>query len=101
MPPPTDPALWPAHILDADRVEIVRRGPFKVSPDFSFPKGPDGRAFHSSLQFKTLPNGEKVNRSWVVYSPQNNAVICFACKLFSVKDIKLRATVIGRTSTPV
>jgi hypothetical protein len=29
----------------------------------------DGAAFHSSLQFKTLPNGEKVNRSWVVYSP--------------------------------
>ena len=75
VPPPTDPALWPAHILDADRVEIVHRGPFKVSPDFSFPKGPDGRAFHSSLQFKTLPNGEKVDRSWVVYSPQNNAVM--------------------------
>ena len=75
VPPPTDPALWPAHILDADRVEIVHRGPFKVSPDFSFPKGPDGRAFHSSLQFKTLPNGEKVDRSWGVYSPQNNAVI--------------------------
>ncbi|KAM4534234.1 zinc finger MYM-type protein 1-like [Odontesthes bonariensis] len=91
VPPPTDPALWPAHISDTDRVETVRRGPLKVSPDFSFPKGPDGRAFHSSLQFKTLPNGEKINRSWVVYSPQNNAVICFACKLFSVKDIKLTA----------
>lgn len=91
VPPPTDPALWSAHILDADRVDIVRRGPFKVSSDFNFPKGPDGRAFHTSLQFKVLPNGEKVHRSWVVYSPQNNAVFCFACKLFSTKDIKLTA----------
>ncbi|XP_039866244.1 zinc finger MYM-type protein 1-like [Simochromis diagramma] len=89
VPPSTDPALWPAHIVDADRVEIVRRGPFNVSSDFNFPKGPDGRAFHTSLKFKILPNGEKVHRSWLVYSPQNNAVFCFACKLFSVKDIKL------------
>ena len=34
VPPPYDPALWSAHILDADRVEIVQRGPFKVSSDF-------------------------------------------------------------------
>lgn len=93
VPPPKtiDTALWSAHILDADHVEIVQRGPFKVSPDFKFLKGPDGRAFHTSLQFKTLPNGEKVHRSWLLYSPQNNAVFCFVCKLFSTKDIKLTA----------
>lgn len=91
LPPPIDPALWSAHIVDADRVDIVRRGPFKVSSDFNFPKEPDGRAFHTSLQFKVLSNGEKVHRSWVVYSSQNNAVFCFACKLFSTKCIKLTA----------
>ncbi|XDV34378.1 hypothetical protein PO909_004542 [Leuciscus waleckii] len=91
VPPPTDPAFWPSKVLDADRVEIVRRGPFKVPSDFNFPKGLDGRAFHSSLQFKTLSNGEKIMRSWLVYSQQNNAVFCFACKLFSLKAIKLTA----------
>ena len=30
VPPPTDPALWPPQVLDADRVEIVRRGLFKI-----------------------------------------------------------------------
>ncbi|XP_063754676.1 uncharacterized protein LOC134874557 [Eleginops maclovinus] len=91
LPSPTDPALWPLRILDADRVEIVRRGPFRVPSDFNFPKGLDGRAFHSSLHFKTLSNGEKVKRSWLVYSKQNNAAFCFACKLFSLKAIKLTA----------
>ena len=56
VPPPTDPALWTAHILDAYRMQ---RGPFKVRPDFNLPKGPDGRAFDTSHQLKTLPNGEK------------------------------------------
>lgn len=91
VPPPTDPAFWPSQVLDAYRVKIVRRGPFKVPSDFNFPKALDGRAFHSSLQFKTLSNGEKIMRSWLVYSQQNNAVFCFACKLFSLKAIKLTA----------
>ena len=30
-------------------------------------------------------------RSWLVYSQQSNAVFCFACKLFSLKPIKLTA----------
>lgn len=87
--PPVDPALWPSHILDSDRVEIVRRGPFKVASDFNFPKETDGRAFHSSLLYRTLSNGEKITRSWLVYSEQKNAVFCFACKLFSSEAIKL------------
>lgn len=86
---PNDPAHWPSHILDADRVDIVRRGPFKVQPDFIFPKNKDGRAFHTSLNFKILPNGEKIQRNWVVYSEQKNAVFCFACKLFGQKSMKI------------
>lgn len=30
-----------------------------------------------------------MTRSWLVYSKQNNSVFCFACKLFSAKDVKL------------
>ena len=45
VPSPKDPALWPVHISDTDRLEIVRRGPFKVPLEFSFPKAPDGGHF--------------------------------------------------------
>lgn len=93
--PSVDPALWPNHILDSDLVEIVRRSPFKVASNFNFPKAPDGRAFHGSLLYRTLSNGEKITRSWLVYSEQNNAVFCFACKLFSLKAIKL--TTVGHS----
>uniref|UniRef100_A0A667XPW6 TTF-type domain-containing protein n=1 Tax=Myripristis murdjan TaxID=586833 RepID=A0A667XPW6_9TELE len=95
VPSPVDPALWPEHITDTDRLEIVRRGPFKVPEGFSFPKGPDGRAFHINLQLKSLPNKEKIQRSWLVYSAKNNAVFCFACKLFGSKIIKLTETGYG------
>ncbi|KAK0141006.1 Zinc finger MYM-type protein 5 [Merluccius polli] len=70
---PVDPALWPAHLSDVDRVEFVS--------DFTFPKT-DGQVF-------ILANGDMVTRSWFVYSKHNNSVFCFACKLFSVQDIKL------------
>ena len=32
--------------------------------------------------FKTLPNGEKILRSWMVYFPSKKALYCFCCKLF-------------------
>ena len=48
-----------------------------------------------NLQFKSLPNREKIQRSWLVYSPKNNTVFCFACKLFGSKSIKLTETGYG------
>ena len=34
--------------------------------------------------FTTLyPNGEKVVRNWLIYSPSTGCVFCFVCKLFS------------------
>jgi len=34
-------------------------------------------------------NGEKIKRSWVVYSKKKNSLYCFCCKLFSQKAYKL------------
>ena len=66
----------------------MRRGPFKVGSNVIYPKN-DGRGFHHGLSYRSLANGDKVKRSWLVYSKQNNSVFCFACKLFSGKDVKL------------
>ncbi|XP_050956911.1 zinc finger MYM-type protein 1 [Labeo rohita] len=84
-----DPSLWPSRLTDSDRLEIVQRGPFKVESDFSFPKDKDGRGFNSLQCYRILTNGEKVLRSWLIYSKQKNCVFCFACKLFSTKDTNL------------
>ncbi|XP_053122763.1 zinc finger MYM-type protein 1-like isoform X2 [Hemicordylus capensis] len=32
--------------------------------------------------WRELPNGEKVERSWLMYSKSQNVVYCFCCKLF-------------------
>ncbi|KAJ4922226.1 hypothetical protein JOQ06_026134 [Pogonophryne albipinna] len=55
---PVDPALWPAHFSDTERIEFVRRGPFKVGSNFIYPKN-DGRGFHHGLSYRSLANGEK------------------------------------------
>ena len=34
---------------------------------------------------KSLPNGERMLKSWMVYSPSKEALYCFCCKLFSDK----------------
>ena len=37
--------------------------------------------------FTTLsPNGEKVERNWLMYSPSTGCVFCFVCKLFSINS---------------
>ena len=34
-------------------------------------------------------NGEKVKRSWLCYSPATGRVYCFACKLFTLNDMRV------------
>jgi hypothetical protein len=38
---------------------------------------------------RRLPNGEKVQRTWLIYSTKSNSVLCFCCKLFALKQNKL------------
>ena len=85
---PLDPADWPS-LSDKVRVELVTRGPYQVTSDFKFPKGEDGRCCHHHHFYRQLVNGEKIKRSWVVYSKKNNSLYCFCCKLFSQKTYRL------------
>lgn len=82
---PIDPADWPA-LCDPVRTELVCRGPYQTSPDFTFPKRDDGRSCHHNHFYRKLVNGEKIKRSWLVYSRKNNTLYCFCCKLFSQKN---------------
>lgn len=88
-----DVASWPMLIPDDLRVEIVqtgselyqnRDGPFLdtvVRPGGNV-KG-QSRHFNPEWFYKALPNGEKILRKWMVYSPTKNSLYCFCCKLFT------------------
>ncbi len=76
-----DPALWPKQLSDSARCSIVQRGPLQVK-DRIFPRNEDGRRFTSSNYYMQMKNGEKISRSWLVYSEKKDRVICFCCRLF-------------------
>ncbi|XP_013880239.1 zinc finger MYM-type protein 1, partial [Austrofundulus limnaeus] len=87
---PTDPADWPSVLTEKIHTLLVRRGPSQVKPDFVFPRNEsDGRSCHHHYFRKTLVSGEKMVRSWLVYSEKNISLFCFCCKLFSKKNISL------------
>src|SRR4029434_10221966 len=56
---PIDPADWPA-LCDPVRTELACRGPYQISPDFTFPKRDDGRSCHHNHFYRKLVNGEKI-----------------------------------------
>ncbi|XP_048008983.1 fasciculation and elongation protein zeta-2 isoform X2 [Megalobrama amblycephala] len=81
---PIDPADWPARKV---RTELVSRGPYQTSPDFTFPKRDDGRSCHYNHFYRKLVNGEKIKRSWLVYSRKKILCIAFAASSFHRKII--------------
>lgn len=83
-----DPALWPESVSEQERVALITKGPTQVK-DFAFSADETGRKFNIGCYIRHLGNGEKVTRSWLVYSIENNAVFCFCCKLFSNRKILL------------
>uniref|UniRef100_A0A1A8IFY5 Uncharacterized protein n=2 Tax=Nothobranchius TaxID=28779 RepID=A0A1A8IFY5_NOTKU len=72
----SDPAKWPSPITDSIRTELVRRGPTKVPTTFIFPRNEgDGRCCHHHYFSRTLTSGEKVARSWMLYSVSKRCYI--------------------------
>lgn len=79
-----DAGTWVMPVSDDLRVELVERGPHGLqNMDVSFPSNTENRSMSRDWFFKILPNGERMRRSWIVYSPTKNAVYCFCCRLFN------------------
>jgi len=76
-----DPRNWDA--LDSNMIDIsATEGPKR---DLSIEKGPKGklsRRFSATCYTRVLPNGEKCDRDWLVYSKELDKVFCFCCKIF-------------------
>lgn len=63
-----DPSLWPKYISTANREFIVRKGPQQKKPEsYDYPKDSTGRRFSHNHYERKLPNGEIVNRQWLVW----------------------------------
>ena len=84
-----DPAEWPEKISHNQRYGIVERGP-PIQTGREFPFNNANRRFTKMHYFRKMENGESIKRSWLLYSPKNDAIFCFCCRLFGSGDIPLR-----------
>ena len=84
-----DPALWQ---VDLDFQEaIVKKSIDQNISTQDFSKSERDYKGHvryltKTLFEKTLVNGEKVNREWLVYSPSTGCVFCVPCKVFGERN---------------
>ncbi|XP_028074560.1 zinc finger MYM-type protein 5-like [Camellia sinensis] len=84
-----DPGTW--KIIDQNlRDFLVERGPVRRNCEFNFPKDDSSRhRYFSPVHYiRHLPNGEKIDRTWLIYSKLLDRVFCFCCKLFKQEGNK-------------
>jgi len=78
-----DPESW-VPITDAVRCALVERGPEQeMEANFSLSSSADDGHFSKDWFYKRMPNGETVNRKWLIYSEVKGACFCFPCILFA------------------
>ncbi|GLV40851.1 hypothetical protein CBL_10026 [Carabus blaptoides fortunei] len=83
-----DPGKWPKNITDRIRLYLVKNIPPQVR-DINFPINAQGRKFNPLHYDRVLPNVERVNRSWLLYSECKNKVILIGdtCEKFFSRRI--------------
>ncbi|KAF0709895.1 zinc finger MYM-type protein 1-like [Aphis craccivora] len=86
----SDPASWIEGLSQNLRDEIIKIGPVRVNnidyPLHTIQNTP--RKFSDKYYYRTLSNGEIVNRQWLVYSKSKDLAFCYCCKLFPSLDLR-------------
>lgn len=88
---PSDPVDWKITSSDAMRDYAAIHG-FQQNNDSDFAiskrQYPDqARYLTQSLFFRSLSNGEKISRCWLIYSKSTGRVFCGVCRLFRVDHV--------------
>ncbi|XP_043276006.1 zinc finger MYM-type protein 1-like [Venturia canescens] len=91
----SDVSRWNIPLPDSLRIEIIKKG----SNCFQNKDGPFGivvrqgpktkggiRNLSKEWFYKEMPSGEKILRSWMVYSPRTNNLYCFCCRMFATSS---------------
>ena len=82
-----DPRIWDS--LNPKMVDtLLKKGPKR---DLSVEHGPRdklSRRFSTIFYNRVLPNGEKCDREWLVYSKELDKVFCFCCKLLKKGHVR-------------
>lgn len=79
-----DPGNW-GEVKPGLRLVMVEKGPAQRLPnDFVFPREKASRRhFSHAYYIRSLSNGKKQDRRWLVYSKTLDKIFCFCCKLFT------------------
>ncbi|XP_065640483.1 zinc finger MYM-type protein 5-like [Hydra vulgaris] len=80
-----DPALWPSILKQREKEELIKKGPSTLPDDFPRDAS-NNRAFPKEVLFIALPNGEKVQQDYLIWSPSSNSLLCFPCSLFGCEN---------------
>ncbi|XP_050063090.1 zinc finger MYM-type protein 1-like [Aphis gossypii] len=84
-----NPPSW-VHMTDGLRITLVLHGPDQgKNIDFRSIQTKDGRRFLPHWFKKQLPNSETIDRNWLIYSKNKNALFCFPCCLFEYRQSQI------------
>lgn len=78
-----DPGKWPEKLNVSNIQFLTQNYPQQISK--IFPRNSSGRKFSAFYYYRSLTNGEKVHRQWLLYSESLDSVICGPCRLFEEK----------------
>lgn len=87
----SDIAAWPTPVPRDLRVTLVKRGseaiqnkdgPFSAVQREGLRSKGESRHLTTSWFYKSIADGGKMLRSWMIYSKSSNSLFCFCCKLF-------------------
>jgi len=84
-----NPPSW-VQMTDGLRITLILHFPDQgKNIEFRSIQTKDGRRFLPHWFKKQLPNSETIDRYWLIYSKNKNALFCFPCCLFEYRHSQI------------